>query len=114
MAIVDQYGNGITSSRKLLNAANRHDRGIPWQPDFAKDIDELFPQIVAITVMRRVCMCDRIAHGKYLNLILPQSRPGVSKSTTKAKEWLRKAHAGKNESCKKAVKKFWDENKLGK
>lgn len=45
MAITDQYGNSVSSNRKLINASSRYDRGIPWQPDFARDIDVLFDQL---------------------------------------------------------------------
>ena len=44
MAILDSNGYPIQTTRKLIQASNRHDRGLPWTPDFAQDLDRLFTQ----------------------------------------------------------------------
>lgn len=43
--IVDANGNPTSSgARKLVAATDRYDRGLPWTPDFARDLDVLFTQ----------------------------------------------------------------------
>ena len=44
MAILDSNGYPIQTVTKLVNASNRYDRGLPWTPDFAQDLDRLFTQ----------------------------------------------------------------------
>ena len=44
MSILDASGYPITTQYKLVNSSNRYERGIPWTPDFAQDLDTLFTQ----------------------------------------------------------------------
>ena len=44
MSILDASGYPITTQYKLVNSSNRYERGIPWTPDFAQDLETLFTQ----------------------------------------------------------------------
>ena len=58
MSIYDGNGNAVQSNRKLIHSSNRYDRGLPYMPDFARDIDTMFNDWDWRTVMsgsRSVC-----------------------------------------------------------
>ena len=43
-SIYDANGFALAPTRKLYASSNRNDRSMPWTPDFAKDLEDLFTQ----------------------------------------------------------------------